>query len=239
MCTVAVIRSILLIRAGLADEDHEEFGYDSFVAKTLDALGEDWNNTEDETEREKLHKRAELLRGLARIYISRGNTNQVMLMKGYNTIIKYENRINSVASTLGINPHLIATVLFREITMSGWDDLYVVETGAATIGVDTSIGIGQVKVSTATEAYDRWMYHLLGDAYNGHNLSVTQFVKMLNDPKENIRFVGIVIWNIIHTYGAWDEIAIYSKYNAGGNSGNTSYGTVSMQYTPYVWEYFN
>ena len=221
-------------RTGLAPKDHDEFGKDSDIAKELDALGDEWNATTDKAEREKIQKRAELLRQLARKYINRGNTDQKKLLKGYHAVIDNESHIKAMAEAFGVNPHLIATTLFREVTMSSWDDATFIEMGAARIGADTSIGLAQIKVSRATEAYDNLFAYIQGDSYKGHNISTYEFARLLNDPEGNIRFLTIILWDTMHSRGIWDEESIYADYN-----GSSVYGEGSMEYSPYFWDYFN
>ena len=139
-----------------------------------------------------------------------------------------------MAKAFGVNPHLIATTLFREVTMSSWDDATFIELGAACIGVDTSIGLAQIKVSRATEAYDNLLAYIEGDSYKGHNISTFEFARLLNEPEGNIRFLTIILWDTMHSRGIWDEESIYADYN-----GSSVYGEGSMEYSPYFWDYFN
>ena len=218
---------------GLAPEDHNEFGKDSKIAKRLDELGEAWNATSYVSEKAKIHKRAELLRGIARTYISRGNSDEKKLLNAYDVVIKYENRIREVASVFGINSHLIATTLFREVSMASADDWSLVESGLFVAGQNPSIGLAQIKVSTAIQAYDHWNASQ-DSSYTGHNLTPRDFEQKLKNKNENIKFLGMVLWDIIHSNNIWDERTIYKTYN-----GSDVYASGSMQYAPFFWNYFN
>jgi len=225
-------------RTGLAPEDHDEFGKDSAVAEALDALGVDWKNATTADAREKIHQKAELLRGLTRQYFANGNkkddASQKKCVEGFQNVIKYESCIKAVSDSLHIDSGVLATVVFRETIMTDWGDLK--DFPLAYIGLDTvSVGLCQIQPGTAREAYDNWLSNLIGKPTSSEAQGLTdqQLVKNLNDPNQSIRYAGIIIWDYINTQGKTSNASIFTAY-----TGNSETGKNEANYVSYMQYYF-
>ncbi|MCK9477906.1 MAG: hypothetical protein M0R40_00170 [Firmicutes bacterium] len=216
-----------------------EFGKGSYIAKELDTMGTEWRSTANTDEQERIHKKAELLRGLARTYFDNGNKNNTSahkkIVKGFKNIMKYKSRIKAVADNIGIDVGLLATVVFRETVSTDWGDIK--DFPAAYIGLDeVSVGLCQIQPQTARVAYDNWLTYLRGENTKSQNSGLTyqQMVKNLNDPYENIRYAAIIIWDYINTFGITDTSEIFKKY-----TGHHITGQNASNYVPYAKAYFN
>ena len=156
--------------------------------------------------------------------------NSLLAVRDINHKYIVVENINKAAEEFGVDPKLIAAVIyteqannmnFRDVLTDGIGGFY---------GIDTSIGIGQVKVSTAKLLEDKGYMPKTRAEEGGWSLPIFGFVsgtitmarsKKLKDDATNIKYVAAYIKLIQNTWEKEypaivnDPKIVWTLYNTG------------------------
>jgi len=209
---------------GLLPEDHDEFDTtddkgktDSTIANELDALGEEWkaaNEIGDTDAMDKAAKKAALLRRIARVNNARGKRSQATVVQAYKNVVDNEAWINIASTVTGMSKEEIATVIVLE-TLQGRNAVTWSDNAGMFFGADVSIGLCQIRVSTARSALS-YFNEREGKPKTEYDNQTLQ--KMLKDNRNNIYFCALVLYQITYQ----DEISDFgTKYTVYSESPDT------------------
>ncbi len=203
--------------------DYDEFcltGHKS-VYNRLVKLGNAWLNTTDESVRNEIHAEADLLRGLARVYISHGELTAFSAVDALNNVLKNNDAIYKASEVSGIPAAMIASALYRESLFHDPLDNPIAEGFIYSVRGDASFGIGQVRTKTAIEAENAF--------YEAHGMVAPNRTqeemkaRLQKDDSTNILYVAFVLWhcgqkeniNITQNYNYAHADDVFQMYNPG------------------------
>lgn len=99
----------------------------------------------------------------------------------YSFIYKFRSEIDKIADDNNVSPLLIAATIMNENECrpkyEDWKDSIGV-----LLGMNPSVGVGQVRISTAIELYKKYMHK---------TLSKRTAIRLLNNPQWSIRFIAM------------------------------------------------
>lgn len=203
--------------------DYDEFylaGQKS-VYNRLVKLGNAWLNTTDESVRNELHAEADLLRGLARNYISHDELTVFSAVDALSNVLKNNAAMYKVSEVCGVPAAMIASALYRESLFHDPLGNSIAESLIYSVRGDASFGIGQVRTKTAIEAENAF-YEAHGMAAPNRTQAEMR-ARLQKDDLTNILYVGFVLWhcgqkvniNITQNYNYAHADDVFQMYNPG------------------------
>ena len=216
------------------DTDEKEFGKHSSVFKRLVELGVSYMNAASDYERDRYHAEAELIRELSRC-VKNQNLQQIGLIypnkvdEAVSKIIQHNSQISLVSTAFNMPKPMSTSILFREIICYNATD-----TVADNTLDDASMGLGQVKPSTAMAAEKEY------DTQNPDMITLhskDEIINRLKTEKTNIYHVGMVLWHYAKEKRVWIDldynysncVSVLARYNGFGDAA-WRYGEETSQY---------
>lgn len=115
-------------------------------------------------------------------------------------LIKYKNEINQAADAFNISPRIIASIIYSEHKLNVKLGESVLDFVFAKSGYNSSLGIAQVKINTASWI-EKQVHNPGSQFYMGKNIEFlipisknsNDLINRLNDPKKNILYAACYI----------------------------------------------
>ncbi|OGC19746.1 hypothetical protein A2282_08955 [candidate division WOR-1 bacterium RIFOXYA12_FULL_36_13] len=142
-------------------------------------------------------------------------------------LAKYKKHILSAAKDLKVDTYLLGAILIDEDLRREWQDDWFDRLGQ--LGIDFSVGIAQIKVSTAKDLIKRGFYNPNPKDDKLSALPTRELYKYLNDPKYSIYFAAAKIrqikndFSLRYNLNRLEVVAdLYSRKNLDKTKGKVS-----------------